>query len=189
VRRPTALLASAVVAAGALSAGCAVNAASGSVPTCRAATGGDIDGLVLMAQSVPTATKIPCVRLELPGWSEGPVDIRSGRGRFVLANDRAGARAVTVDLTRSCDLVGAIKVPTDQPGTTRWEHVVTIADGYVGERYYAYPGGCVTYRFRLRGETRAIPVSEATLSLGLVDRSVIAAALRDRSDSRLRLDP
>jgi hypothetical protein len=189
MRKRAALLTCALVAGGALTAGCTVNESSGSVPTCRATSGADIDGLVLMAQSVPTASKIPCVRLRLPGWSEGPVDVRTGHGRFVLANDRAGSRALTVELTRACDVVGAIKVPTDQPGTTRWERVVTIASGYVGNRYYVYPGGCVTYRFRLHGETRAIPVSEATLSLGLVDRSVVAAALRDRSDDRLRLDP
>jgi len=189
MRRTPALLACAMVAGGVLTAGCTVTAANGSAPTCRTASGSDIDGLVLMAQSVPTASKIPCVRLELPGWSEGPVDVRSGHGRFTLANDRAGARAVTVELTRACHLVGAVKVPTDHPGTTRWERIITIAAGYVGDRYYVYPGGCVTYRFRLRGETRAIPVSEATLSLGLVDRSVVEAALRDRSDGRLHLDP
>src|SRR5438128_2415962 len=94
--------------------------------------------LVTMAQSVPTATLIPCIRLVPAGWSLGNIDIRRGKSMFRLASDTSGARALTVVLSASCDVHGATPVPSDEAAARRYERPERITSGYLGERYYVY---------------------------------------------------
>ena len=75
---------------------------SQAVPTCPPAGTGDV--LLLMAQSVPSATQVPCIEEFPAGWSFGGQEIESGSSEFWLFSDRAGDRAVTVTLTASCDV-------------------------------------------------------------------------------------
>ncbi len=49
--------------------------------------------MVLMAQSVPSATSVPCLATRPAGWQLGGVQIRNDRGRFWLDSDRAGRHA------------------------------------------------------------------------------------------------
>ena len=54
-----------------------------------------------MAQSVPTATWVPCIRTALPlGWNFHHLDARNGVARFWLDSDRDGQQAVEVRLDR-----------------------------------------------------------------------------------------
>src|SRR5437773_1880966 len=65
---------------------------------------------VLAAQSVPDATLIPCVKALPSGWSPGGSEIVDGRMTFWLNSDRAGVRALEVDLLPSCDVSDAVEV-------------------------------------------------------------------------------
>jgi hypothetical protein len=145
--------------------------------------------LVLMAQSVPTAALVPCVQLVPAGWRPESLNVRDGRSSFVLASDRDGPHAVTVVLTASCDVRGATRVASEQAGAARYERPRQVSSGYVGDRYYVYPGGCTTYQFDLTGTTRAEPITEASLALGFVSRSEIRAAVSRDTEGRLQLDP
>jgi hypothetical protein len=142
--------------------------------------------LVLAAQSVPTATMVPCVQLLPAGWSYGPVDIRTGRTRFNLDSDRAGVSAVRVTLVERCDTARATEIPTDELGTRRFEQVEVVTPGFAGRRFYTFPGGCVHYEFRFQAEGRVL-VNEASLALTFVSREKLAEDVQRLSDGRKRL--
>ena len=153
--------AAAVAASVALLSGCMVTAGDvGIVPACDR-SGEPTRSVVLIAQAVPTAPVLPCVRLMPTGWKFGDLDVRNGLAKFTLASDRDGEQAVTVLLARTCDVAGATRVPSDQPGLARYERVTRVTQGYGGDRYYVADGACVTYRFNLHGASRAAPVTEA----------------------------
>jgi hypothetical protein len=103
--------------------------------------------MILSAQAVPSAAMLPCVSALPSGWSIGGADIASGKTSLRLDSDRAGTGAITVTLTAACDTSGAQQVPSDQPGTRRFEHPQSLAPQFSSLRFYTFPGGCVTYWF------------------------------------------
>jgi hypothetical protein len=147
--------------------------------------------VVLEAQAVPTATLLPCVEPLPAGWRVSDVFIRNGQARFALDSDRAGQRAVTVVLERFCNIPDVTRVPSDEPGTRRFEEIgpVRPGAGFSGTRFYLFPGGCVTYRFRFQGEERAASLGAATLGLSFVSRDAVRTFVRASTDDRAELDP
>ncbi len=103
--------------------------------------------MILAAQAVPSAAELPCIAALPPGWSTGGADIASGKVTFWLNSDRAGPAAITVTLTTACDTSGARQIPSDQPGTRRFEHPLNLLPQFSDLRFYTFPGGCATYRF------------------------------------------
>jgi hypothetical protein len=180
----------AISGAAVLFAGCSITPQDFSVTAeCGNAVRVDNRALVLMAQAVPTAQLIPCIQSIPAGWTEDDIDASNGRAFFVLASSIDGPRAVTVILTRDCDTRGASPVPSDEPGTRRYERPTRITRGYAGERYYVYPGGCTTYRFDLNGPTHAQPTNEVSTAVGFVSRAAIRAKVLRDTDGRIDLDP
>ncbi|MFL6128152.1 MAG: hypothetical protein ACJ73E_03700 [Mycobacteriales bacterium] len=184
-RRLAAVLALALATTGCIKAD--VGSATG-VPRCAPVPGELPGGMVLMAQSVPSAQWLPCVREVPVGWTFVAFDARDGQTSLRLGSDREGTAALTVLVRPSCDLTGAAEVPSEWPELRRYERVTRVSSGYGGERHYTFAGGCVTYRFDLRGNTRAEAVAVITDALGFVSRSNVAKQLRTASDGRLRLD-
>ena len=103
--------------------------------------------MILAAQAVPSAALVPCVAALPPGWRVGGADISSGHARFWLDSDRAGVRAVTITLSATCDATGARQIRSDQPGTRRFERLLSLRPQFAGLRFYTFPGGCATYQF------------------------------------------
>lgn len=120
----------------------------------HASCGGRDSILPLMAQAVPSATYLPCLRTLPPGWTYGGADVRSGSARFWLNSDRAGVHAVEVSLARTCG-----------------------ADPAVDGRY-AFPGGCVTYSFGFEGPDASVLSAQVERGLRLLPRSVIVERVR-----------
>ena len=120
--------------------------------------------MILAAQAVPSAALVPCVA-ELPsGWQVGGADIASGHATFWLDSDQAGPQAVTITLSAACDISGARQIPSDQPGTRRFERPVSLRPRFADLRFYTFPGGCATYRFHFAAGASpllAIPVDDA----------------------------
>jgi hypothetical protein len=85
--------------------------------------------------------------------------------------------------------VGATEIPSEQPGTKRYERVDRVSNGYAGERSYTYDGGCITYRFKLSGRAKAEPIAAVTEALGFVSRDMVRQYVRDRFGGHLELDP
>jgi hypothetical protein len=146
---------------------------------------------ILAAQAVPSATLLPCVELLPAGWTVRDVDIHTGWASFVLDSDRAGARAVTVVLERYCRLPGVTRVPTDEPGTRRFEQIgeVRAGKGFSGVRFYLFEGGCVRYEFRFSADERAKPLGEATRAVSFVQRDDLQGRVREETGGRFELDP
>jgi hypothetical protein len=113
-----------------------------SAPSC-----GTGHSMILAAQAVPSAARLPCIAALPSGWSIGGADISSGKFILRLDSDRAGQGAITVTLTATCNTSGAQQIPSDQPGMRRFEHPLSLVPQFTGLRFYTFPGGCVTYRF------------------------------------------
>jgi hypothetical protein len=178
-----------------LLAGCGGPVAGGFLsprqPACRYQGRPGTGLLVLMAQAVPTATQLPCVELLPAGWSVSDIFVRNGRVRFALDSDRVGMHAVEVVLQQFCTLGRATRVPSDHPGTRRYQEVISIEPGrrYRGAVYYLFPGGCVTYRLDFRSDEQARPMGEVSLALGFVPRDALRKTLADYTNGQVPLDP
>jgi hypothetical protein len=171
MRTPLVLVA--VAAAAVFGAGCGMTTDTSS-PACSAVRA---EHLYLVGQAVPSADRIPCVTAYPGGWKLGSVDVRDGHASFTLNSDRGGSGALKVTLKASCDVAGAIEVPTDKPGTTRFDHMPAVDRGFEGIRSYRFEGGCVTYRFDIES-ARANPlVDEASLAIGFVTRAEVQARM------------
>jgi hypothetical protein len=145
-----------------------------------------------MAQAVPTASQLPCVDLLPAGWSVSDIFVRNGRARFALDYDRMmGFHAVEVVLERTCAIGKVTRVPSDHPGTQRYQEVTEIRPGerFRGAIHYLFRGGCVTYRLEFTGDEQARPTADVVLALGFVGREEVAAAVWEYSDGRVTLDP
>ena len=134
--------------------------------------------MILSAQAVPSAALLPCIAALPTGWSLGGTDIASGRASLSLDSDRAGPRAVTVTLTATCDTSGAQQIPSDQPGTRRFERPLSLVPQYSDLRYYTFPGGCATYRFRFARGASPILAAAVDGALAFTPRSVLVEYVR-----------
>ena len=180
-----------VLATAGLLAGCAKDStAIMAAPLCRENPDGADNGVILMAQSVPTATWVPCISAALPlGWSFHHLDARNGVARFWLDSDRDGQKAVEVRLEESCDTAGSTEVPSDREEMTRLERVDRMSPAYAGERYYVFEGGCLTIVFSLDGDNAGEALALSSQVVGVLPRADLAAQVRHESGGRLSLDP
>jgi membrane-associated phospholipid phosphatase/tRNA A-37 threonylcarbamoyl transferase component Bud32 len=145
--------------------------------------------LWLEAQSVPSASLVPCVESRLVGWTVAEVAINDGRSVVILDHDRAGGGAVVLRLAAACDPAGAVEVPSPEPGVRRFVRVERLAGKFSATWYDRFPGGCVTYRLHSTSDLEGHFANEAPSLLGFTTRAALRQALWQRSDGRLRLDP
>jgi hypothetical protein len=171
--------------------GCASDStAITATPQCSAGSGKADNSVVLMAQSVPTATSVPCISAPLPlGWSFHHLDARNGVSRFWMDSDRDGQQAVEVRLTASCHTGGATEVPSDREGMRRLERVDRMSPAYAGARYYLFEGGCLTFIFALAGDSAGEALGLTSQVVGVVSRADLAAQVTEESGGRVSLDP
>jgi tRNA A-37 threonylcarbamoyl transferase component Bud32 len=149
----------------------------------------NLEPLWLMAQSVPSASLVPCVQVMPVGWSVAEVAVNSGRSLITVDHDRAGRAAVVVQLTASCDLAGAAEVTSEQPGARRYLRIDRNAPEFSATRAYVFPGGCITERFTAPAASGQQLTGETSSAIGFTTREELRQALRQRSDGRLELDP
>ena len=139
---------------------------------------------VLVAQAVPSATLLPCLRTLPPGWRYGGSQVRSGQSRFWLNSDRAGIHAVEVSLTPTCSVAGLADVTraSGELDVRVFLDPVSLHP-YVADRYFVFTGGCVVYRYRFgdaeQGPELAFEVDDA---LTFVNRSVLVDLLQRFGD-------
>jgi membrane-associated phospholipid phosphatase len=150
---------------------------------------GDLEPLWLMAQSVPSASLIPCLQLVPVDWTVAEVAVNNGRSVITLDHDRGGRAAMVVRLTASCDLAGATEVTSEQSGARRYLRVDRNSTEFSATRAYTFPGGCVTQRFRAAGPSALRLRDTASTGFGFITREELRQALSQRSHGRLQLDP
>lgn len=125
-----------VLAAGSLLAGCAGlrgEVRVGPFPGCDTTSRGQ---LLLMAQSVPEASMIPCFGEFPPGWEFTGASTRTSRASLIVETDTFDLD-VEVLLIAACDTAGAEQVSSDEVGAELYR-----VDG--GRKLvYVFEGGCV----------------------------------------------
>jgi tRNA A-37 threonylcarbamoyl transferase component Bud32 len=149
----------------------------------------DLEPLWLAAQSVPSASLVPCLRPIPAGWTLMKVTVNDRRSVLTFDSDRAGTGAMIVRLTAGCAIGGGTEVAPDHPGVRRYMLIEQQAPRFVATRYDVFAGGCVTTRFSIPAETRAQLTAEAATLLDFTTRQALQQALEQRSDGRLQLDP
>jgi membrane-associated phospholipid phosphatase/tRNA A-37 threonylcarbamoyl transferase component Bud32 len=132
--------------------------------------------MILMAQAVPSAEQLPCIRSLPLGWSLSGATIVRGRATFELlvmgggGGDGAGVQVqmgqgggtpvVEVNLTATC--------PT--PGGDQSTRTIEIV------------GGCITYRSSLPPGVGPIPSFDTTGGLSSVPRSQLVTSVEQEED-------
>jgi len=150
----------------------------------------DLEPLWLMAQSVPSASQVPCVQLLPVGWTVAQVTVNDGRSVLTLNHDRAGDGALVVRLTAACDRAGAVEGPSPVAGVRHYQRTESSAGGGFAATWYdQFPGGCVTSRLRLTTDPNGEFAAQAPAVLGFTTREQLRQALSQRSHGRLQLDP
>jgi tRNA A-37 threonylcarbamoyl transferase component Bud32/membrane-associated phospholipid phosphatase len=148
-----------------------------------------LEPLWLEAQSVPSASLVPCVRSLPVGWTLANVAVNDGRSVITLDNDRAGAGVMVVRLTAGCDLRGTTQILSSQPRLVRYLLVQQQAPQFSATHFDVFAGGCITTRLTLPAENQTQLINEAAQLLGFTSRQTLQQALEQRSDGRLHLDP
>jgi hypothetical protein len=167
-----------------------VSSSFGAAPACSIGDDAEAaNGVLLMAQAVPTASRVPCVQGLPLGWHFAGLEARDGEAGFWLDSDRDGARAIEVRLTPECDTDGATEIPSDRDGMRRLERVTAVTPQYRGSRYYLFTGGCLTLLFTLSGDNRGEPLALATQGIGVLRRAQLDDQVRAETGGRLGLDP
>jgi hypothetical protein len=142
----------------------------------------------LEAQSVPTASLVPCVRSMVVGWRVASVTVNPGRTVITLDHDRAGPGAMVVRLTAACTPSGAVQGPSATPGVRHYQGIESTTGEFTATWYDQFPGGCVTSRLHLTTDPNGEFAAQAPQVLGFTSRAALAEALRQRSKGRLQLD-
>ena len=151
-------------------------------PTC-----GTSNLMILMAQSVPSATSVPCVAALPAGWETGSVGVRQDRSQFWLNSDKGGHHAVEVALLPpdECSVRGATEVPSDQVGMRRFERPEQLPPELRSTRVYLFEGGCVTLRFAFSGDVSAALIFDVDTALDFQSRNTLVDKVRSDSDLSL----
>jgi hypothetical protein len=175
--------AAAVVLLGAL-VGSACASSQSFFPACNRTDNGIF---VLVAQAVPSATKLPCINGLAAGWRFGGSEIQSGLVRFWLDSDVAGIHAVQMDLTAGCNTAGAVEVPPseDEVGTHVFQAPTSLPPRFGGNRYIVFPGGCLASTYRFAPGAPATMALEADAAVSLLARRVVVARVADELDESL----
>ncbi len=148
-----------------------------------------LEALWLEAQSVPSASLVPCVRFLPAGWKVADVTVNDGRSVLTLANDRAGPGAMVVRLSSGCDVQGATRVPSDQSGARQFMRIDRLAPRFAATRFDVFLGGCVTTRMTAPAAFRAELTRDTPLILDFIPRQRLQRLLEQRSNGQLHLDP
>jgi hypothetical protein len=151
-------------------------------PTC-----GTSDLMILMAQSVPSASLVPCVATLPAGFKMDAVHVQRGHTTFSLDSDLAGKRAVEVVFTPvdECPVSSAEPVPTDEVGTQRYERPEQLTPVLRSTRYYTFPGGCVAYRFQFDRKGTPALVFATDHALAFQPRETLVRVVQRRADLKL----
>jgi tRNA A-37 threonylcarbamoyl transferase component Bud32/membrane-associated phospholipid phosphatase len=148
----------------------------------------DLEPMWLQAQSVPSASLVPCVEL-LPGWTVAGANARNGWSQFTLDHDRAGNSAMVARLTAACEPAQATELPSSRPGVRHYQRAERLPGSFTATWYDRFPGGCVTSRLHSTSDLQGRFAAEAPLVLGFTPRQALQQALAERSNGRLHLDP
>ena len=134
---------------------------------------------LIVVQSVPTASQIPCLDPLPDGWEVATVNVNQDRTVITLDSDRAGDSAAILRFEERCDITEAVQAPSDVPAADRYDSITSAAPSFEGARYYVFPGGCVWWAFDFDSGTSATEAIAVAGALVLVSRDDFNAIIRE----------
>ena len=167
-----ALLAVLTLGAAAALTGCA--SSGDAVPRCT-----DPLRLAIVAQSVPSASYLPCIR-DLPPNDHLQLAPPRTAPRFLLISDRSPAEPVVVRLATACRFrfSGASPSPARAPGVLSYIRLDSIRPRFAGRLYDVFPGGCVTYSFDFGSGSQIELMEQFERAVGLYPRQQLRLVLK-----------
>jgi len=144
---------------------------------------------VLLAQAVPTASAVPCLRSDAGDWAVTGFHAANGRAVVEFSNRFGNDDKATVELAAECDVRAAQEISSPFDGTRKYTRPATRRGRYANETHYVYPGACASLRFDMAGRGADLRGAEIAGALGFLSRDGIDRQIRDASDNNLHLDP
>jgi hypothetical protein len=140
-----------------------------------------------MAESVKSASMIPCVVALPAGWRFAGFTAEDGRSTFALDSEAGGEDALLVILTADCPDAAraAMPVNSDEPGADVTQ-AIRSEDPYEAVRALRFDGGCAVYEMRfVSGAPADRLVADVGRAISFIERDEIDRGIRDE----LGLDP
>ena len=134
--------------------------------------------LAIIAQSVPSASYLPCVRALPPGWSTSGFEASQRGASFLLNSDRSPGRPVVIRLAAACAPGDASPSRSRAPGVVTYTRLTSIAPRFAGSLYDVFPGGCVSYAFDFALGSQIALMEQFEQAVGLYPRQQLRLALK-----------
>ena len=99
--------------------------------------------------------------------------------RVLMSAVSLAGHAATITLAAACDTAGAREIPSDQPGMRRFERPLSLEPQFSDQRFYTFPGGCVTYQFRFPPGVSPVLAGAADTAVSFVPRSSLVRHVRE----------
>jgi len=135
------------------------------------------DPTLLMAEAVPSATLVPCVRSLPVGWHFHGFEAERGNAGFALDSEQAGTQALVVSVAPSCRPEGS-PASSDERGTQLFRRGANPSAGYAATWWYRYAGGCTIYRIELPSGPVANLIGQIRSGLSFTRRAELDRASR-----------
>lgn len=129
--------------------------------------------VLIGAQSVPTASLLPCFGALPRGWEIETVDISHAGTTIRFDSDRAGNSAARFRYAPSCDIGEATPSPTEFERTRRYDWILEVQPRFRERRFYRFEGGCATWDFDFDHDVTSAMALELGNSLQLLDRATV----------------
>jgi hypothetical protein len=164
---------------------------------------------LIVAQSVRSASQVPCL-LDLPtGWAVATVQVNEHHSVITLDSDRAGDGAAVLRLEEACDVTDAVSAPSDlialgedldidiedneeleklfdsieseapPKPAERFDLIERVQPSFRAERFYVFPGGCVSWTFDFDEGTSATESVSIGNALALMSRQKLQDNVRE----------
>ncbi len=154
---------------------------SDTMPSCETTS-----RLALVAQSVPSASYVPCIA-ELPtGWSFDEAEVNDDGTTIWLESDRAD-RPIIVTLRPSCEIGDATPIEPSEEGTRTYQRVDSIDPRYAGAFIDVFPGGCVESRYDFERGPHVALITDLQRAIDVASRRQLRQDLG--RELGIRLDP
>ena len=148
---------------------------TGAVPECEPG-----HRLALVAQSVRSASYVPCIRESEERWGTRAFRARRRGTSFSLIPGRPGGRPVEVTFDERCDVTGAVATTPRAEGVRTSIRLNAVSPRYSGTMNDVFAGGCVTYRFDFARGPHIALMERLGATVGLFSRRELAVELRDQ---------
>jgi hypothetical protein len=144
----------------------------------------------LVAQTVPTASLVPCVSAFGTRWSVDGEDYTSDGTSVSMTGHDSEDVTWKVGLVSECETDGLTTAGSDGSGAEVWQSDEQTDSMSTSTKTFVFDGGCVTsvVGFPTRFD-RALVLGDVDEMLQLVPRSALNDQVIARTDGALSLDP